>query len=135
MDRLVKYDENLKCFGYDSYADSCAAIYKLYAYEETGLSPQEIMDAIKVTLAEDNEMLTITDDGWSVTAPAWWLRRIMKNWIDPERDRIKYGDWWMGVDNGSYLCDDDGKEIGVFRVDETAKTATVEMYELEENAT
>lgn len=49
MDRLVKYDENLKCLGYDSYADSCAAIHKLYAYEETGLSPQEIMDAIKVT--------------------------------------------------------------------------------------
>lgn len=63
MDRLVKYYENLKCLGYDSYADSCAAIHKLYAYEETGLSPQEIMDAIKVTLADDDKMLTITDDG------------------------------------------------------------------------
>lgn len=128
MGRLVKYDEDLKCLGYDSYADSCRAIHKLYAYEETGLSPQEIMDAIKVTLADDSEMLTITDNGWSVTAPAWWLCRIMKNWIDPARDRIAYGDWWMGVGDGSYLRDDDGKEIGVFRVDETAKTVTVEMY-------
>lgn len=132
MDRLVKYDEDLKCFGYDSYADSCRASQKLYAYEETGLSPQEIMDAIKVTLADDNEMLTITDDGWSVTAPVWWLRRVMKNWIDPTRDRIAYGDWWMGVDNGSYLCDDDGEEIGVFRVDKTAKTIIVELEEEED---
>lgn len=78
----------------------------LKAYEATGLSPVEIMDAIKVTMMAPEEIATITDGGWSVTAPVWYLRKIMRNWIDPESSRMNWGDGFY-VQSGDRLLDND----------------------------
>lgn len=137
MERITQRDKDAcGLIDFSDYRRIETAVERLAAYEDTGLTPEEVQELVLFRKnvekawnepAKNNTITVEIPVGWKATGPAWW---ILQNLITARdirtEDDVK--DLMFLIDK-SVLVTDDLEEYGLIYVDPKAKTIVAKPFE------